>query len=106
MAYNCVVTYNACVSILFSLLSLSLFSPAFLLLCRWGGCVSRVLDEDFYKQPFSELIGYVYVAPTNILPSHTFAFFSPIVINSSISQGISNLSLCCHVLAPSLVFNF
>nr|XP_020474084.1 clathrin light chain A isoform X3 [Monopterus albus] len=28
---------------------------------------NRVLDEDFYKQPFSELIGYVYVAPTNML---------------------------------------
>ncbi|XP_069023798.1 clathrin light chain A-like isoform X2 [Embiotoca jacksoni] len=27
--------------------------------CRLGGCLSRVLDEDFYKQPFSELIGYV-----------------------------------------------
>ena len=50
------------------LLLLSLFFPAFSLLCPWGGCLSRVLDEDFYKQPFSELIGYVYVAPTNILP--------------------------------------
>lgn len=63
---------------LFSLLPLSLFSPAFLLLCRLGGYLSRVLDEDFYKQPFSELIGYVYVAPTNILLLlFTLGFFSP-----------------------------
>uniref|UniRef100_A0A3Q2ZB63 Clathrin light chain n=1 Tax=Hippocampus comes TaxID=109280 RepID=A0A3Q2ZB63_HIPCM len=34
---------------------------------------NRVLDEDFYKQPFSELIGYVYVASTNILCSHFMA---------------------------------
>ncbi len=52
-----------------------LFSPAFSLLCRLGGCLSRVLDEDFYKQPFSELIGYVYVAPTNILPFHLISFW-------------------------------
>lgn len=62
-------------------LSLSPLSPAFALLCRWGRRLSRVLDEDFYKQPFSELIGYVYVAPTNILPLHPpFALVFPIVI--------------------------
>lgn len=43
-----------------------------------GGCLSRVLDEDFYKQPFSDLIGYVYVAPTNILLLNTFLFPSHI----------------------------
>lgn len=57
---------------------LSSFLP-FSLLCPWDGCLSRVLDEDFYKQPFSELIGYVYVAPTNIPPLRLpLFFFSPL----------------------------
>nr|XP_029543122.1 clathrin light chain A-like isoform X1 [Oncorhynchus nerka] len=35
---------------------------------------NRVLDEDFYKQPFSDLIGYVYVAKLTFV---SFFFFSP-----------------------------
>lgn len=96
-AYYCVVTYNACVFILFSLLSLSLFFPAFLLLCRLGGSLSRVLDEDFYKQPFSELIGYVYVAPTNILLFILFAYVFSIVTTSK--------HLTFHIIFISSVFS-
>lgn len=79
------------------LLLLSLFFPAFSLLCPWGGCLSRVLDEDFYKQPFSELIGYVYVAPTNILPLRLLLFlFSPL---SSIRKH-SVFDIVTHPLLP------
>lgn len=49
--------------------------------------MSRVLDEDFYKQPFSELIGYVYVAPTNILLPHCFVF-SIVVTSQNPTIGI------------------
>lgn len=77
------------------LLLLSLFFPASLLLCPWGGCLSRVLDEDFYKQPFSELIGYVYVAPTNILPL-CLLLFSPL---SSI-RNHSVFDIVLHALLP------
>lgn len=89
---------------LFSLLPLSLFSPAFLLLCRLGGYLSRVLDEDFYKQPFSELIGYVYVAPTNILLLLFICFFPPL------STAIDITYLLEHqftfFLLPCVTFSF
>lgn len=81
---------------LFSLLSL--FFPALSLLCPWGGCLSRVLDEDFYKQPFSELIGYVYVAPTNILPLRLPLFlFSPLssIRNHSVFDIVTRPLLPC-----------
>lgn len=51
--------------------ALSLFSRFAALL--WNASWSRVLDEDFYKQPFSELIGYVYVAK---LTSFLFTYIS------------------------------
>lgn len=38
----------------------SLFSC--LLACLWDLLLSRVADEAFYKQPFADVIGYVYVA--------------------------------------------
>lgn len=33
-----------------------------LLACLWDFLLSRVADEAFYKQPFADVIGYVYVA--------------------------------------------
>lgn len=49
----------------------SLFSC--LLACLLDLLLSRVADEAFYKQPFADVIGYVYVAklipfPVLILP--------------------------------------
>lgn len=38
----------------------SLFSC--LLACLWDLLLSRVADEAFYRQPFADVIGYVYVA--------------------------------------------
>lgn len=38
---------------------LSFFLPACL---PFGSLLSRVADEAFYKQPFADVIGYVYVA--------------------------------------------
>lgn len=88
------VTYNAGVFIPFSFLPLSPFF-AFLLLCRFDGHLSRVLDEDFYKQPFSELIGYVYVAPTN---TSLFHFdFAPLIPPPGI-QPLNHFHVSCLYL--------
>lgn len=103
-ACNCVRTYYAGVSVLFYLLlSLSLFSPAFSLLCRLGGCLSRVLDEDFYKQPFSELIGYVYVAPTNIFPSSSSFLISFPPLPSTPSSPTTDVTFTSFVYVPVLL---
>lgn len=86
------------------LLLLSSFFPAFSLLCPWDGCLSRVLDEDFYKQPFSELIGYVYVAPTNILPLRLISFFVLFTVYSQPFILRRSYPSRCHVLINVFTF--
>lgn len=104
-AFDCVIIYNTCLSILLSFLLLSLLSPAVL-----GGCLSRVLDEDFYKQPFSELIGYVYVAPTNILQPLPLSFFKSLssityITSFSFSQSSHFRSMPPRLISTVLHFN-
>jgi len=77
----------------FSFLPLSLFSPASLL----SSGTPRVLDEDFYKQPFADLIGYVYVAKlTSFLftcISHDLIFLHLIFFHNLLLLLISNQML-------------
>lgn len=49
----------------------SLFSC--LLACLLDLLLSRVADEAFYKQPFADVIGYVYVA--KLIPFVLILFF-------------------------------
>nr|XP_023690162.1 clathrin light chain A-like isoform X1 [Paramormyrops kingsleyae] len=51
---------------------------------------NRVLDEDFYRQPFSELIGYVYVAKLTPLCFHTPVRSIPHDLTSLVSSFSSS----------------
>lgn len=56
------IFYYYYLKLCFLLLILLLFFPSACLPLPWTTYYLRVADEAFYKQPFADMIGYVYVA--------------------------------------------
>lgn len=65
----------------------SLFSC--LLACLLDLLLSRVADEAFYKQPFADVIGYVYVA--KLIPFSCDSFYFLFRVNAPFMSQVALL---------------